>query len=175
MANNQRVYYFYTYPVVVTLFFLLLAPIIFFMDSFNSNDYLINYLMCMVTLIFDLTVGRLLFKTTGKLVLDGSKLKLYNGFKVYQLEISSARFYFGKNYYIGRGVYQYPIYITGNTISKNNDSNPISLKLFGQLKDDEKFKQFYMTYLLDKVGQLPDDEDWSIDYLNRLKIHTNYK
>ena len=127
MANNQRVYYFYTYPVVVTLFFLLLAPIIFFMDSFNSNDYLINYLMCMVTLIFDLTVGRLLFKTTGKLVLDGSELKLYNGFKVYQLEISSARFYFGKNYYIGRGVYQYPIYITGNTISKNNDSNPISL------------------------------------------------
>lgn len=32
-----------------------------------------------------------------------------------------------------------------------------------------------MAYLLDKVGQLPDDEDWSIDYLNRLKIHTNHK
>lgn len=175
MANNQKVYYFYTHPVVVTLFFLLVALVIFFMDSFNSNDYLINCLMFMVTLILNLTVGRLLFKTTGKLVLDGSELKIYNGFKVYRLEISSTRFYFGKNYYIGRGVYQYPIYITGNTISKNNVINPISLKLLGQLKDVERFKQFYMTYLLDKVGQLPDDEDWSIDYLNRLKIHTNHK
>ena len=45
MANNQRVYYFYTHPVVVTLFFLLVALVIFFMDSFNSNDYLINCLM----------------------------------------------------------------------------------------------------------------------------------
>jgi len=111
------------------------------------------------------------FSTTiGRLTVEGENLVVSKLLKKYRLKLSSVTLYFGKYRIIYRGDQSYPIFVSGELERKDGQVEMLHLSMVANPRQYKKFQIFYEEYLKGRIQDLPDPDNWSIGYFNRLNL-----
>ncbi|KJQ63697.1 hypothetical protein D8811_09540 [Streptococcus gordonii] len=111
------------------------------------------------------------FSTTiGRLTVEGENLVVSKLFKKYRLNLSSVTLYFGKYRIVCRGEQSYPIFVACELEQEDEQVGKLLLGMVANPRQYKKFQIFYEEYLKGRIQDLPDPDNWSIGYFNRLNL-----